>query len=100
MVNLNLEADAALCRHAFEKIDDKTRCADDRPAHKNGIGRFAVAKMPDDRLRLQEIAVGMRREVVHGGYAVIAHAARKARHSGIARRARPGVQAARPLESW
>src|SRR5438874_1048015 len=62
MVNLNLEADAALYRHAFEKIDDKTRRADDRPAHKNGIGRFAVAKMPDDRLRLQEIAVGTRRE--------------------------------------
>src|SRR5437763_1313641 len=66
MVNLDLEMDAALCRHAFEKIEGKARRADDRPAHKDGIGRFAVAEPADDRLRFQEIAVGPLRDVVHG----------------------------------
>ncbi len=65
VVQLDVEAGAARRRHAFEKLDREARRRDDRPAHEHGIGRRAVAELPDDRLGLQEIAVGARREVVH-----------------------------------
>ncbi len=64
MVELDLEAGAALRRHPFEKLDRQARRADDRPAHEDGIGRLAIAEPADDRLGLQEIAVGARGEVV------------------------------------
>src|SRR5436190_2040903 len=35
------------------------------PAHEHGVGRSLVAELADNRLGLQEIAVGVRREVVH-----------------------------------
>src|SRR5580700_10581370 len=62
MIELDLEAGATLGRHSLEKLDRETRRADHWPAHEDGIGRLAIAELADDRLRLQEIAVGARGE--------------------------------------
>src|SRR5580704_15026807 len=62
VIELDLEADAALGRHAYEEFDREARRADHRPAHEHGVGRLAIAELPDDRLRLQKIAVGARSE--------------------------------------
>ena len=62
VVQLDVEAGAAVGGDSFEKLDRQARRRDHRAAHEHRIGRLAIAEPLDDRLRLQEIAVGPRRE--------------------------------------
>ncbi len=63
VVQLDVEFCAACRGGLLQKLDREARRADDRAAHEHGIARLAVAKPADNLLRLQEIAVGARREV-------------------------------------
>src|SRR6202043_4153546 len=61
VTELDVEILTAFGRHLFEKLDCEARCANHRPAHEHRVRRRAVTKKTDDRLSLQKIAVGLRR---------------------------------------
>src|ERR1700752_3326582 len=62
VTELDIEILAAFGRHLFEKLHREARGANHRPAHEHRVSRRAVTEMPDDRLGLQKIAVGLRRD--------------------------------------
>src|SRR6516225_12036180 len=81
VAELDAEGLAAFGRHGLEEFHREARGTDDRPTHEDRIGRRAITKMPDDRFGFEKIAVGLRCEVVHRLYAVIASEAKQSRQS-------------------
>src|ERR1700720_3644622 len=61
VAELDIKILAAFGRHHFKKLDREARRANHRPPHEHRVRRRAVTKMTDDRLSLQKIAVGLRR---------------------------------------